>query len=717
MSDSKSKPNSKPQAAIVSETNARFRQRRPVLLLPLVCLAVWFLVPGSLRSSPASPLTTWRDVPPESSGEPGGLRKEFRWSDITPSASLEYTPCFGAYQCARLSVPLNWNASATDRENGPRAAIAIAKLPAKVPVTDPRYGGAVMLNPGGPGESGVYQVLSDGIHLQTVLDSPEVPSPDLHAAVRGTKYFDILSFDPRGVNNTTPELRCFPHAFNQQTWLLRAVDMGILWDSESLVGLEWARSSALGASCSAGRTEDDIMPYLNTAQVVEDMVEIIEQEGQLRAKEGEKIMDLKQTAPQPLTTVERQQIIERTAYRPGEELIQFWGMSYGTTVGSTFAAMHPDKIRRLILDGNMDPADHYAGLFEHSLQDADMVLTKQSQYCYQAGPQKCPLYDVSPEAIEARLTSIMDSMKTDPIAVPLPGSLGPEVLTRGDVHLSLLSAVYLPYALAEQFWDVLRTIETGNTTHPGIVGLAKGKQSILKPAALPGVGTGCDASAGAGDANTCLPYHAWAGAFATVSCMDAGGGPSNLTREEFSAHRAKLTDQSRWVSPTWTRNRLMCEGIDAKPAWLPDLTFETQQWDNTSYPLLIIGNTYDPATPLMNSWRVSRELFPGSVVLQYDAEGHTSHGTPSLCIAKVIREYFQSGTLPAPGTVCQPEKKPFLGCVRDGGCDFEGHDARLWEALVELADTYGFSKKHDDFDDQEQAYVNMWNAYGHMGRV
>jgi len=65
---------------------------------------------------------------------------------IEPSKHLKYRACFNGFQCARLKVPLNWNTS--NREIGPRAAIAVIKIPAKVPVTDERYGGAILMNPG-----------------------------------------------------------------------------------------------------------------------------------------------------------------------------------------------------------------------------------------------------------------------------------------------------------------------------------------------------------------------------------------------------------------------------------------------------------------------------------------------------------------------------------------------------------------------------------------
>ena len=59
--------------------------------------------------------------------------------------------------------------------------------------------------------------------------------------------------------------------------------------------------------------------------------------------------------------------------------------------------------------------------------------------------------------------------------------------------------------------------------------------------------------------------------------------------------------------------------------------------------------------------------FPGSAVLQLDSEGHVILGTPSLCMALHIRDYFQTGALPKSGTVCEANEKPFLGLVKPAG--------------------------------------------------
>lgn len=71
----------------------------------------------------------------------------------------------------------------------------------------------------------------------------------------------------------------------------------------------------------------------------------------------------------------------------------------------------------------------------------------------------------------------------------------------------------------------------------------------------------------------------------------------------------------------------------------------------TSFPLLFIGNTYDPVTPLASARNMSAG-FEGSVVLQQHGFGHTSIAQTSNCTNEAIAKYFADGTLPKEGTVC-----------------------------------------------------------------
>lgn len=66
------------------------------------------------------------------------------WDQIDPSPTLKYHNCGDEFQCARLKVPMDYNRT----KGGRTFALAVVRLPAKVPVTDPRYGGAVLINPG-----------------------------------------------------------------------------------------------------------------------------------------------------------------------------------------------------------------------------------------------------------------------------------------------------------------------------------------------------------------------------------------------------------------------------------------------------------------------------------------------------------------------------------------------------------------------------------------
>ena len=58
---------------------------------------------------------------------------------------LKYNDCGDGFECARLKVPMDYNSTGG---KGRKFSLAIVRIPAKVPVSGPRYGGAVLINPG-----------------------------------------------------------------------------------------------------------------------------------------------------------------------------------------------------------------------------------------------------------------------------------------------------------------------------------------------------------------------------------------------------------------------------------------------------------------------------------------------------------------------------------------------------------------------------------------
>jgi hypothetical protein len=370
------------------------------------------------------------------------------------------------------------------------------------------------------------------------------------------KYFDIIGFDPRGVNNTTPRLKCFPNAFNQQAWLLGLPDYSLLWDSDSVLGLMWAKSQAVGRSCSQEQNENDMIRHVNTAQVAEDMVEIVERHAEWRENEARRLIG----GTRLITTEQMRDILERTAWKVGNEQLQYWGVSYGSLLGQTFAAMHPDRVGRLAIDGVMNPVDYYNGYWLANLQDSDNIIAKFCDYCFEAGPTKCPLYTgTSGRDIEARFEEIVFRLKDNPI--PVLSSRGAEVVTFGDVLLKVMTAMCFPYAAAESMFRLIADIKDGNVTN-----IADGKQASLEPA---GISLECLRDGPYSDACLSGNYISGIGANQMIGCMDGAlGGGRNLTKSEFKRYLALLKQQSKWYSPGWSHIKMACVGVNVEPAWV-----------------------------------------------------------------------------------------------------------------------------------------------------
>ncbi|RAK74767.1 alpha/beta hydrolase [Aspergillus fijiensis CBS 313.89] len=602
----------------------------------------------------------------------------FSWDQITPTKHLIYHPCFDGHECARLELPMDWNRTDT---HGAQIALAVIKRPAKVPVTDPRYGGPILLNPGGPGGSGVSMLLKRGQHIQTVVDSAAQPAPPDSQQQNEEKFFDVVSFDPRGVNNTTPAFSCFRDSAARRAWKLQVDAEGILGSEERVFDARWARHGAMGLTCTHPGDEESgewIGRFMNTPTVVADMVELIERHGEWRERETKRILGLRERgsleavvgSSSSETQAEAKAILRRNRWVPGQEKLQYWGFSYGTVLGSTFAAMQPHRIHRAVIDGVCDVNDYYAGGWLTNLQDADAAWLSFFELCDSVGPEVCS-FATGQGGLQAtidRYENLLTTLKANPVAVPASGDRGPDIITYSDVKMLVMQAVYTPM---ESFERVARFLT--DLTHRNGSAFAEYKQRERQDWRRT---PPCDPN---GSKPCMVPGENTDEAQMSILCSD-GQDIRGMNKETFRNYWHTLRNQSETVGDIWAEIRFGCIEWKARPAW----QFDAPIAGNTSHPLLFAGNTYDPVTPLRNAFAMSKQ-FPGSVVLQQNSVGHCTLSGPSLCSAKVIRGYFQTGELPSHGKVCEVEERPFHVPGMQQSSGLSAADLILLSALHSLA--------------------------------
>lgn len=197
----------------------------------------------------------------------------------------EALPIPAGAQCGKIAVPVDYA-----RPDGPAATLALVRFPA----TGEKVG-SLLINPGGPGESGIEAAAG-------IVEN-------LPRSVR--ERFDLVGFDPRGVGASTPALWCNSDADNDR---LRA-DPQVDYSPQGVQRIE-GETKAFVQRC-VEKMGTEFLANMGTANVVEDL-------DALRAAVG-------------------------------DEKLNYVGYSYGTRIGSAYAEAFPDRVRAMILDGAVDP--------------------------------------------------------------------------------------------------------------------------------------------------------------------------------------------------------------------------------------------------------------------------------------------------------------------------------------------------------------------------
>ena len=497
--------------------------------------------------------------------------------------------------------------------NGTEVALAILKVPARVSVTDPRYAGPVLINPGGPGVSGVTNGINFATLYQTVLDSdnPSLPFED-------QRFFDIISWDPRGVQYTTPQLPSIPDSAAFQSTIAQ---VGYNFSDPLTFNTLWAGLRLYGnllSSANATEATQGIARFVSTVNVARDMIEIVERHGKWREGEAQRLLASNSTA-------DAAAIKTRTRWHKGEEPVQLWGFSYGSFLAQTFATLYPSRVQRIVADGVVNAHDIAAGSLASSLADIDKLTDNFTASCATAGAA-CAMNQWAPgdpQGIKNKLNALLESLKLNPIADAVDGA---PVLVRYSDVISVLFASWpnaiVTFPIVAQ---ILYDLSLGNAT---------AFQQVFAPVATAEVSDK---------------------AFVGIFCTD-GDAHANATQEQFAA----VVREGEQASPRFAgffaaTVALPCYGYRQRAVWrFPGPVGGVQ----TRVPLLFAAQALDPLTPARNA-REAATHFPGSGVVEAQGIGHTSTGWPSPCTMAQIRLYFRTGRVPSELVECPALVAPF----------------------------------------------------------
>jgi pimeloyl-ACP methyl ester carboxylesterase len=294
------------------------------------------------------------------------------------SQSLVWSDCEDEMLCATATAPLDWN-------DPQRASIDLALV--RHPAIDGTPLGSVLVNPGGPGASG-FDIVAQSI--------------DFAVSKRLQQAYDIVGFDPRGVNRSSA-VSCSDDPSELDDFIY-AITPGVIGSDEWIATAE-ADNAAFGAECL--KHTGELLGYVDTVSAARDL-------DLLRA------------------------IL-------GDEKLNYLGFSYGTLLGATFAELYPDKTGRLVLDGALDPTSTAFDVSATQAEGFESALRAFLEDC--AGADDCP-FTGSVDASMTKIRALLDSLDRSPLRGGDGRQLGSNTMT---------SAIVFPL-YSEDRWPYLRQL-------------------------------------------------------------------------------------------------------------------------------------------------------------------------------------------------------------------------------------------------------------------
>jgi pimeloyl-ACP methyl ester carboxylesterase len=405
--------------------------------------------------------------------------------------------------------------------------------------------GSMMVNPGGPGFGG--SSLAD--------DAQYYFSQDL------IDHFDIIAWDPRGTGESTPSVDCVD-TFDEYF----ALDSPPETSEEKQALID--ASQAFNDKCA--ENSGTILPYISTQASAQD--------------------------------------INSLRLALGEEKVSYFGFSYGSELGTTWATMFPETVRAIVVDGAVDPN---ASSTEEGMNQAKGFEGQLSTFLKQCSAKAtCEFHN------GGNAEAAFDKLVLDIDAEPLEVSKERTPVTQGVLFTAVAQAMYSDY-----YWPQL---------------------SEALSAAQKGDGSGIlqlydDYYQRKGDGT----YGNELEAFLAISCLDDPGASSV---EDVDSHIEDFITAAPRLGGNFAYG-YSCALWPVKQAAKVTIT------GKGAGPIVVVGTTGDAATPLDSTRKMAQSLEKG-ILIVVDANQHTGYGANN-CVVKAVDDYLIELTIPTNETTCK----------------------------------------------------------------
>lgn len=483
-------------------------------------------------------------------------------------------------RCGTMKVPVDHYAP-----GGHEISIAFGRFVATGPKSEQL--GTLIVNPGGPGRSGI-QFLASGIS--------EFPA-------ELTSRFDIVAFDPRGVGAST-SLQCLT---------LAIVAQGLTSDSKgNSKRAAGVRKDAARRLRTCQKKVKELVAHIGTDQVVADLEDL------------------------------------RVAL--GGEPLNFYGMSYGTTIAAGYVSTYPDHVRAVVLDGSMPPDRSLTTRVLGQFKGITRALASFVAYC--EATTTCAL---NPDP-EAQITAVIRKFRK---GKTLPAARrGEKAFADADLETAMTTALYAP-----SMWDATAEaiVALGGTDLPRRALAVK----VLSKLVAFQTGKRSDGT-----------YDSTLAVRSAVACADADTG---ISKSDATALAKKVADIIRGTALDGPVAASSYSGACTQPRTRSRLRIGQS---GLGTQVLVIGNTKDPVTPIEFAHSMAHAL--GDVpLITYGGNGHMA-GLRIECVKRQLTDFFVTGGASFVPQDCPADPNEFdLFSQAGAAFDRAGTDPALKNCVVE----------------------------------